>query len=83
MLTTPQTALTIVVEIKHGEADLWFATSRDMKGLLVAEKSRDEAVTKTRDAIRNLYAACDIDVEVSHLASVMRGDEIFQVTQAS
>ena len=55
------------VKIEEGEAGLWFATSPDMKGLLVAEKTRNDAERVVPDAIRDLYKVCDIDVVVSRV----------------
>lgn len=64
----------IRVKIEEGEAGLWFARSPDMKGLLVAERTRDEAERVVPLAIREMYAACDIDVVVSRVED---GDDAF------
>jgi hypothetical protein len=55
------------VKLELGEAGLWFATSPDLKGLLVAERSREEAEEVVPVAIRDMYAACDLDVVVTRL----------------
>lgn len=47
--------MTIVIE--EGESGLWFATSPDVKGLLVAEKSFDEAILAVPQALKDLREA--------------------------
>jgi hypothetical protein len=57
----------IRVKIEEGRTGLFFATSPDMKGLLVAEKTLEKMETAVPEAIRDLYAACDMEVVVSRL----------------
>jgi hypothetical protein len=55
----------IRVKVEQGKAGLFYATSPDLKGLLVAEsniKDLDEAVSK---GIAELYAACGEKVVVT------------------
>ena len=65
----------IRVKIEEGRTRLFFATSPDMKGFLVAEKTLEKMETAIPEAIRDLYAACDMDVVVSRLEN---GDEAFE-----
>jgi hypothetical protein len=53
------------VDRERGKAGLFYATSPDLRGLLVAEptpEALDEAIPK---AIRDLYVACGVEVIVS------------------
>jgi hypothetical protein len=45
------------LEVYLGEAGLWYVTSPDIKGLLVAEKTRDEAIRKVPDGLGDLARA--------------------------
>lgn len=60
----------IRVKIEHGDAGLWYATSPDIKGLLVAKKTRDACVGAVPDAVRDLAEAAgeprpgDIELDI-------------------
>jgi hypothetical protein len=55
-----------IIRVKIDEdGDMFFATSPDMKGLLVAATSLEKMDAAVLKAIRNMYLACDIDVFVS------------------
>jgi hypothetical protein len=53
------------IKVDEGKAGLFYATSPDLKGLLVAEPTIDELEKEIPKAITALYAACDIDVVVT------------------
>jgi hypothetical protein len=53
------------VEGEQGKAGLFYATSPDLKGFIVAEKTREALEKSIPQAIRDLYAARGIDVVVS------------------
>jgi hypothetical protein len=53
------------IRIDEGKAGLFYATSPDLKGLLVAEPTIDELETEIPKAITALYAAYDVDVVVT------------------
>lgn len=53
------------VEREQGKAGLFYATSPDLKGLLVAEKTREALESAIPQAIKDLYAACGVEVIVS------------------
>lgn len=53
------------VERERGKAGLFYATSPDLKGLLVAEKTAESLETGIPKAIKDLYAACGVEVIVS------------------
>lgn len=55
----------IRVKIEEDGERLFFATSPDMKGLLVAATSLDKMKTALPEAIRKMYLARGIDVVVS------------------
>jgi len=50
---------------EKGNAGLYYATSPDLEGLLVAAPTVDELDREIPKAIRDLYAACGVDVIVS------------------
>lgn len=55
-----------IIRVKIEEdGDMFFATSPDMKGFLVAASSLEKMQAAVPDAIRNMYLACDIEVVVS------------------
>lgn len=39
------------LEVRHDDTGLWFVTSPDIKGLLVAKRSRSEAILHAAEAI--------------------------------
>ena len=55
----------IRVEFEEGRAGLFYATSQNLKGLLVAEDTREKCVQAVPQAIRDLYAACGVAVVVT------------------
>jgi hypothetical protein len=68
---------TVHVTVEQGESGFWFAKSHDMRGLLVAEPSREATIASIPKAIADLYLAADgvdsVDVyEVGPLAWVVR-----------
>jgi hypothetical protein len=66
MTTTASTKATIVrVKVEEGKAGLFYATSPDLKGLLVAEPTIDALDETIPKVITNMYAACGIHVVVT------------------
>lgn len=57
----------VKVVIDQGKAGLFYATSPNLKGLLVAEHTLEEARAVVPQAIADLFAACDTPVVVSEL----------------
>jgi hypothetical protein len=53
------------IKCEKGKAGLFYATSPDLKGLLVAESTADELQRAIPKAIRDMYAASGVDVVVS------------------
>jgi len=53
------------VEREQGKAGLFYATSPDLKGLLVAEKTSEALEEAIPQAIKDLYAAHGVEVIVS------------------
>lgn len=53
------------VRIEEGKAGLFYATSPDLKGLLVAESTIDGLEREIPKAITDLYAACGVHVIVT------------------
>ncbi len=53
------------VKIEEGDAGLYFATSPELKGLLVAESSLEDLEREIPKAIQDLYAACGESVVVT------------------
>lgn len=52
------------IEYKKGDAGLLFATSPDLKGLFVTERAMDAFERSIPAAIKDLYAACGVNVVV-------------------
>jgi len=52
------------VLVETGREGLYYATSRDLKGLLVAEPAYEALTKSIPDVIIALYAACNVEVEV-------------------
>jgi hypothetical protein len=66
MTTTTSTTATIVrVKVEEGKAGLFYATSPDLKGLLVAEPSIDALDAAIPRVITDMYAACGVHVVVT------------------
>jgi hypothetical protein len=55
----------IRVEFEEGRAGLFYATSPNLKGLLVAEDTREKCELAVPQAIRDLYSACGVSVVVT------------------
>lgn len=55
----------IRVKIERGTAGLFYATSPNLTGLLVAEDTIEKLEVAIPAAIRDLYAACDVQVFVT------------------
>lgn len=53
------------VSVEKGKAGLFYATSPDLKGLLVAEPTLDAFENSIPTAITDLYAACGVRVVVT------------------
>lgn len=64
MSSTSMRAKIIRVKIE-ADGDMFFATSPDMKGLLVAATSREKMDAAVSEAIRGMYLACGIEVLAS------------------
>lgn len=56
-----------IVRLKReqGKAGLFYATSPDLKGLLVAAPTLEALDSEIPKAIKDLFAACDVEVIVS------------------
>jgi hypothetical protein len=69
-MTADQRMMAKIVRIQRseGQTGLFYATSPDLKGLLVAEPTLDALEKNIPHAIRDLYAACGEDVLVTRLA---------------
>lgn len=66
MTTTASTKAKIVrVKVEEGKAGLFYATSPDLKGLLVAEPTIDALDVAIPKVIVDMYAACGINVVVT------------------
>lgn len=62
--TRPKTQI-VHVRREQGEGGWFYATSPDLKGLLVTEPTLDGLDRAIPEAIRDLYAACGVDVLVT------------------
>ena len=63
---TSDRAQIIRIKIEEGRTGLFFATSPDLQGLLVAERTIDELDEAIPEAIAELYAAaCGVKVVVT------------------
>jgi hypothetical protein len=63
--TTSRKAKIVRVKVEEGKAGLFYATSPDLKGLLVAEPNIDELDEAIAKSITDLYAACGENVVVT------------------
>jgi hypothetical protein len=54
----------IRVNIEHDPAGLFYATSPDLKGLLVAENSEQAVIEAVPEAISGLYTAMGVSVVI-------------------
>ncbi len=55
------------VRYEKGNTDLIYATSPDLKGLLVAERTSEALENSISQAIADLYAACGEEVVVTRV----------------
>jgi hypothetical protein len=60
-------ARVVRIQLEEGKTGLFFATSPDLKGLLVAEPTLDKLVTAIPAAIVEMYEACGVTVVVTKL----------------
>jgi len=74
MTTTSTYAVIVRVKVEEGKAGLFYATSPDLKGLLVAKPTLNELDEAIPRAISDLYAACGEQVVVT---KARREDEDF------
>lgn len=65
MTSGPVETKIVRVRIDEGKAGLFYATSPDLKGLLVAEPTIDDLEREIPKAITALYAACDVHIVVA------------------
>lgn len=57
------------VRVREGKEGLFYATSPQLKGLLVAEATMEELERAIPKAIADLYLACGLEVVVSRMES--------------
>jgi hypothetical protein len=74
MTAATMKAKIVRVKIEADTSGLYFATSRDLKGLLVAERKREDLNQAIADAITALYAADGIHV-IAAMAEDNDGDD--------
>jgi hypothetical protein len=65
MTGSAKTARIVRVKLEKGDAGLLFATSPDLKGFLVAERTEDALARAIPVAIAELYEACGMQVIVT------------------
>ncbi len=53
------------VKIEQGREGLFYGTSPDLRGLLIAERTRADVEAAIPTAIEEMYAACDTPVAVT------------------
>jgi hypothetical protein len=63
------------VKVKEGKTGLFFATSPDLKGLLVAEPTLDVLRRAIPNAISAMYAACGVPVVVTFIDNAPDDDQ--------
>lgn len=63
--TTSMKAKIVRVKVEEGKAGLFYATSPDLRGLLVAEANIDDLDIAISKGITDLYAACGERVVVT------------------
>lgn len=73
MTSASLTAKIIHVEYKQGKSGLIFATSPDLKGLLVSERTMAALEASIPAAIVDLYAACGVQVVVTKVEEEEHG----------
>jgi hypothetical protein len=62
------------VKVEQDDVGLFFATSPDLQGLLVAEPTLEALDKAIPAAVKALYAACGLDVVVSKAEDDDQGD---------
>ena len=67
MADSSMKARRVRVRLEEGKTGLFYATSPDLKGLLVAEPSVDAVVKAVPGAIAEMYKACGLKVVVTKL----------------
>jgi hypothetical protein len=67
MTSASMKAKIVHIQVEADKSGLLFATSADLKGLLVAERTREELEAAIPAAITALYAACGTAVVVTML----------------
>lgn len=65
------------VEREQGKAGLFYATSPDLKGFLASGKTREALEKAIPQAIKDLYAAHDIEVIVSPVGEPPEDQEMW------
>lgn len=65
------------VERDQGKAGLFYATSSDLKGFIVAEKTREALEAAIPQAIKRLYAAHGVEVIVSPAEELQEDREMW------
>jgi len=63
-MTTEHRDILVRVRYDKGQTGLIYASSPDLKGLLVARRSFEELEIAVPRAITEMYAACGVDVVV-------------------
>ena len=71
MTSSRAKAKIVRVKIEQGKAGLFYATSMDLRGLLVAEPTLSDLEREIPAAIRDLFAAADTRVVVSRAESAL------------
>ncbi|HZP08387.1 hypothetical protein [Methyloceanibacter sp.] len=74
MTASCQMARLIHITLRQGNEGLLYATSPELKGLLVAGATRSEVEKEIPDAIAEMYAACGEKVLVTRLDADDTGD---------
>ena len=67
MTSIQMKAKIVRVFVEHDESGLFFATSSDLKGLLVAKQSLAELRQSIPLEIQKLFLACDVEVVVTEV----------------
>lgn len=68
MTSTLTKAKVVRVKVEEGKTGLFYATSPDLKGLLVAEPTIDALEDAIPRVITDMYAACEMAVVVTKAA---------------
>jgi hypothetical protein len=65
MIGTLTKARVVRVKVEEGKTGLFYATSPDLKGLLVAEPTIDALEEAIPKVITDMYAACGVEIVVT------------------